>query len=122
MKIALFGSTGRIGKCVLNEALTRAHRVTAIVRDVAHANSHTANLEFKTGDVLKPDSPLNWTFVSPPVDIFEGTRTGSYRIGKDQMIIDRDSKCRISVEDYAKAVIDAVERPQFLRQRFTVGY
>ena len=56
MKVALFGSTGRIGKRILNEALTRGHHVTAIVRDASHASSSNSNLEYKTGDVLKPES------------------------------------------------------------------
>jgi putative NADH-flavin reductase len=29
---------------------------------------------------------------------------------------------RISVEDYAMAMIDEVEKPQHIRRRFTVGY
>jgi uncharacterized protein len=29
---------------------------------------------------------------------------------------------RISVEDYAMAMIDEVEKPQHTRRRFTVGY
>jgi len=29
---------------------------------------------------------------------------------------------RISVEDYAMAMIDEVEKPKHIRRRFTVGY
>jgi putative NADH-flavin reductase len=56
LKIALYGSTGRIGTRILNEALARGHQVTAIVRDAAHMADKRPNLEFKTGDVLKPES------------------------------------------------------------------
>ena len=56
MKIALYGSTGRIGRRILNEALSRGHEVTAIVRDASHSNQSRPHLEFKTGDVLKPES------------------------------------------------------------------
>ena len=56
MKIALFGSTGRIGRRILNEALARGHHVTAIVRDASTMHDNNKNLDFKTGDVLKPES------------------------------------------------------------------
>jgi len=210
MKIALFGSTGRIGKRILNEALTRGHHVTAIVRDASHASNSNANLAFKTGDVLKAESivmatkgaeivisaygpgagdagqivtaakalvegvglnqpmrliavggagslevapglqlvdtpdfpaanrkaslaqrdalavfrgaPLDWTYVSPAGEIKEGTRTGKYRIGTDQLVVDEKGESRISMEDYAKAIIDEAEKPQFARKRFTLAY
>lgn len=56
MKIALFGTTGRIGRRILNEALARGHNVTAIVRDASRMREPNANLQFKTGDVLKAES------------------------------------------------------------------
>lgn len=56
MRIALFGSTGRIGRRILNEALARGHQVTAIVRDASTMHDNSKNLEFKTGDILKPES------------------------------------------------------------------
>ena len=34
MKVALIGATGRGGSCILNELLSRGHRVTAIARNV----------------------------------------------------------------------------------------
>ena len=55
-KIALFGSTGRIGQRILNEALARGHEVTAIVRDATRKSDKRPNLTFKPGDVLKPES------------------------------------------------------------------
>ena len=210
MKTARFGSTGRIGSRILNEALERGHQVTAIVRDAAHAANTRPNLEFKTGDVLKPESvaaatrgsdvvisaygpgagdanqiataaqalvegvganqpmrlvvvggagalevapgvqlvdtpnfppaykklalahrdaldivrkaPFDWTYASPSAEINEGTRTGTYRIGKDQLLVDQKGRSNISMEDFAVAVLDEVEKPQHSRARFTVGY
>jgi putative NADH-flavin reductase len=55
-KIALFGSTGMIGQRILNEALSRGHHVTAIVRDPAKIKEKRPNLEVKVGDVLKPEA------------------------------------------------------------------
>ena len=40
MKLALIGATGYTGSRILNEALSRGHRLTAIVRDVAGLPSH----------------------------------------------------------------------------------
>lgn len=40
MKIALIGATGYVGSAVLGEALSRGHRVTAIVRDVTKLPEH----------------------------------------------------------------------------------
>jgi len=210
LKIALYGSTGRIGTRILNEALARGHQVTAIVRDAAHMSDNRPNLEFKTGDVLKPESvaiatkgadvvisaygpgagdadqiakaaeslvegvganqpmrlivvggagslelapgvqlvdtpnfppaykklalahrealdilrkaPIDWTYASPPAEIDEGARTGHYRIGTDQLLVDQNGRSQISMEDFAAAILDEVEKPQFARKRFTVGY
>ncbi len=210
MKIALFGSTGRIGTRILNEALGRGHKVTAIVRDASQQTVKRPNLEYKTGDVLKPESvaiatkgsdavisaygpgagdanqivtaaqalvegvgtnhpmrlivvggagslevspgvqlvdtpdfppaykklalahrdaleiirkaPFDWTYVSPSAEIDEGSRTGHFRTGANQLLIDPGGQSRISMEDFAVAILDEVEKPKFSRARFTVGY
>ncbi|HWF38941.1 MAG TPA: NAD(P)H-binding protein [Candidatus Acidoferrales bacterium] len=209
MKIALFGSTGRIGRRILNEALARGHQVTAIVRDASTQHDNHKNVEFKTGDVLKAESvavatrgadvvisaygpgagdanqiasaakslveglnanhtarlivvgsagnlqiapnqqlldtpefaaykkfalahgesmeilkksSLDWTYVIPSAEINEGTRTGRYRTAKDDLLVDDKGQSQISMEDFAVAVLDEVEKPQFRRARFTVGY
>jgi len=43
-------------------------------------------------------------------------------LGTDQLLADTQGKSRISVEDYAMAMIDEAEKPKHIRQRFTVGY
>jgi putative NADH-flavin reductase len=210
LKIALFGSTGRIGTRILNEALGRGHKVTAIVRDASQQTVKRPNLEYKTGDVLKPESvaiatkgsdavisaygpgagdanqivtaaqalvegvgtnhpmrlivvggagslevspgvqlvdtpdfppaykklalahrdaleiirkaPFDWTYVSPSAEIDEGSRTGHFRTGANQLLVDSSGRSRISMEDFAVAILDEVEKPKFSRARFTVGY
>jgi putative NADH-flavin reductase len=209
-KIALFGSTGKIGQRILNEALARGHEVTAIVRDATRKSDKRQNLAFKPGDVLKPESvaiatagqdvvvsaygpgagdprqlvtaaeallegvathqpmrvvvvggagslevspgvqladtpdfpsawksaafghrdalavfrksDLDWTYVSPAALIEPGKRTGKYRVGTDQLLTDEKGESRISMEDYAKAIVDEIESPRFRRRRFTVAY
>jgi putative NADH-flavin reductase len=51
-----------------------------------------------------------------------GERTGQFRLGNDQLLVDATGQSRISVQDYALAMIDELERPTRVRQRFTVGY
>ena len=40
MKIALIGASGFVGTAILNEAVSRGHHVTAIVRDVSKVAAH----------------------------------------------------------------------------------
>jgi uncharacterized protein len=67
-------------------------------------------------------SDLDWTYLSPPAVIEPGERTGMFRIGTHRVILDEMDNSRISVEDYAVALLDEVEDPQFIRDRFTVAY
>ncbi|MFZ0498035.1 MAG: NAD(P)-dependent oxidoreductase [Steroidobacteraceae bacterium] len=67
-------------------------------------------------------SDLDWTFLSPSRIFFAGTRTGKFRLGNDQLLFDKAGKSSISLEDYAIALVDELERPRHIRARFTVGY
>jgi len=209
--IALIGGSGMIGQRILKEALSRGHKVVAIVRDPSRISEKNPNLEVKIGDVLKPESmalalrgtdavvnshgpgkgdpkevitaahaliegigsikpaprlivvggaasleiapgqqlldtpdfpaawkgvasahrdalgiyrksPIDWTYLSPAAFIQPGTRTGKYRTGTEQLVRDAKGESRISAEDYAVAIVDEVEKPQFSRKRFTVAY
>jgi uncharacterized protein len=72
--------------------------------------------------LLRKESDLDWTFLSPSAMIAPGERTGKFRLGGDQLLKDANGESRISVEDYAVAMLDEVEKPAHIRQRFTVGY
>jgi len=61
-------------------------------------------------------------FLSPAAMIAPGERTGKYRVGGDQLLIGSDGQSRISIEDYAVAMLDEVEHPKHERTRFTVAY
>ncbi|WP_069805404.1 NAD(P)-dependent oxidoreductase [Thermogemmatispora onikobensis] len=65
---------------------------------------------------------LDWTYFSPAAFIEPGQRTGRYRVGTEQLVTDEKGESRISIEDYAVALLDEVEQPRFVRQRFTVAY
>jgi len=51
-----------------------------------------------------------------------GERTGKFRLGKDELIANSAQESRISMEDYAVALVDELEKPRHRRQRFSVGY
>ncbi|WJN58567.1 NAD(P)-dependent oxidoreductase [Pseudomonas sp. SO81] len=213
MKIALIGATGYVGAALLEEALNRGHRVTALVRhpeklaqhvnlDAQQANVYdvaalaeqlrghdvvlsafnpgwdqadireqfiagsraitratkaagverllvvggagslyvapgqqlidTPNFpaEYKEGaegarqalNLLRDEQELQWTFLSPAALLQPGPRTGQFRIGGEQLLMDGDAPAHISVADLAVALLDEAEQPQHIRQRFTVAY
>ncbi|MBS7707374.1 NAD(P)-dependent oxidoreductase [Chelatococcus asaccharovorans] len=64
---------------------------------------------------------LDWTFLSPSALFIPGERTGQFRLGKDDLLTN-DKGSSISFEDYAIALVDELEKPAHIRQRFTVGY
>jgi uncharacterized protein len=207
MKIAIVGASGKAGSLIVNEAVSRGHNVTAIVRNAsklqdkntaviekdvfdltaddlttfdvvvnafgaplgeeqAHVDAGHALIEALKGtrtrllvvggagslfvdenktvklidtpefpDFVKPTAKgqgrnleelqgttdLTWTFVSPSA-VFdaEGVRTGSYQSGKDHLLVNSKGESYISYADFAIAVVDEVENPKHLNQRFTV--
>ncbi|ARW82372.1 NAD(P)-dependent oxidoreductase [Aeromonas salmonicida] len=212
MKIALIGASGFVGTAILNEAVSRGHHVTAIVRDVSKVAAHplvtavavdaqnpqalaevlkghdrvisaynpgwtapdiyeqylkgakaivaaavtahswllvvggAGSLEIAPGVQLvdTPDFPaewkqgalaardgltalrrettLDWRFVSPPVFLEPGDKRGGYHLGGDQVLFSGDKPAGITVGDLADGVLNEVEKPAHLRQRFTLGY
>jgi len=202
-KIILIGATGNIGRCILDEALTRHHHVTAVTRDPARLparpgmtvrQGNTGQVEAMAGliaghdvaiasvkwnendvaqvieavrrskvprglfvvgagsllrsdgrthlehmteagsvpptsrpaalafDEIRKVTDFDWTAISPAASIQPGQRTGRFRLGTDRLIEDAEGKSFISREDFAVAIIDEVERPQYLRRRFTAAY
>ena len=73
-------------------------------------------------DLLRAETELNWTFLSPSALFTAGERTGKFRLGNDQLLTSADGKSSISFEDFAVALADEIERPAHIRRRFTVGY
>jgi uncharacterized protein len=214
VKIAIIGATGFVGSQILNEALSRGHEVTAIVRRVDKMPEHPA-LTGKAVDImdvdalaaalagheaviaafnadrtlpgdvfermvdgakaiiaatkkagvkrllavggagsllvapgqqlidspdfppawkagaggtreflylLKEESAFEWTFLSPAAMLQPGERTGTFRLGGDELLLDDKGECRISTADYAVAMIDELEEPRNSGQRFSVAY
>lgn len=214
MKIFLIGGTGNIGPCILAEALSRGHDVTALARtpakleprdrltivrgDVMHMTQlaermkgHDAVIvshgsawdDPKVGPktILAADSiidamrlaglkrvvwvggagslftadgrrvvdameplpawarsaiwamaahymhlltveDLDWSFQCPSQGIASGERTGRFRLGKDDLLVDEQGESFISYQDFSIALIDELEQNRHIRERYTVGY
>lgn len=73
-------------------------------------------------DTLRKEQDLDWTFLSPSAEFVEGERTGQFRLGQDDLLVNAQGRSWISFADYAIAMLDEVEKPAHRRQRFTVGY
>lgn len=74
---------------------------------------------------LKENNNLDWTFFSPAIEMnphTSGTRTGKYRTGLENPVFDSNGKSVLSVEDLAVAIVDELETPKHIRQRFTAAY
>ena len=72
--------------------------------------------------VCREPSDVDWAYLSPPVLLEPGPRTGHYRLGADDLVADASGVSRISNADLAVALLDEAERPKHHRTRFTVGY
>ena len=83
---------------------------------IAIATSHEKALK------MVQASDINWTYFSPAAFFEPGERTGKFRLGTDQLITDSKGESRISMEDFAIALVDELEKPAHERGRFTIGY
>ena len=216
--VVLIGATGYVGTALLNELLSRGHKVTAISRDASKVKIQNENLSVVEADITDPaqlakvaegkeaiisaynpgwgnphiyedtlenypkivkgakesgvsrllivggagtlfvkpglrlmdtgslpeawlpgvkslgefylntlmnEKELDWVFLSPAANLGNlkpGVRTGKYRVGKDDLLVDEKGDSFISVEDYAVAMIDELETPKHHKERFTVAY
>ena len=213
--VVLIGASGFVGNAILNELLSRGHKVTGIVRNPEKINVSNSNLEIVKTDVsdtnvmvkickgkeaiisaynpgwanpdiyeetlrnyplileaakrsgakrllcvggagtlfcapglrvvdsgaipdaiiggvkslgefylntLKNEKAIDWIFFSPAGTLEPGKRTGKFRLGKDDLIVDENGISHISVEDYAVAMVDELENPKHHYERFTIGY
>lgn len=213
--VVLIGASGFVGNAILNELLSRGHKVTAVVRNPEKINVSSSNLEIVKADIadtnamvgickgkeaiisaynpgwtnpdiyeetlrnyplileaakrsgakrllcvggagtlfcapglrvvdsgaipdaimggvkslgefylntLMNENDIDWIFFSPAGTLEPGKRTGKFRLGKDDLIIDENGISHISVEDYAVAMVDELENPKHHCERFTIGY
>lgn len=73
-------------------------------------------------NLIKNETTLDWSFVSPAVHLEPGERTGQFRLGKDEPLMKDGAPSKISVADLAVAIVDEIEQPRHIKQRFTAAY
>jgi uncharacterized protein len=76
-------------------------------------------------NILKNETVLDWTYLSPAVEMHQGTsgvRKGTYRTALENPVFDDNGRSVMSVEDTAVAIVDELENPKHIRERFTAAY
>ncbi|GIO34770.1 MULTISPECIES: NAD(P)-dependent oxidoreductase [Paenibacillus] len=81
----------------------------------------TASNQGKNLEDLQQAEGITWTFLSPSAFFDpEGKRTGAYKTGKDHLLVNSKGESYVSYADYAIAVLDELENPKHINERFTV--
>lgn len=80
----------------------------------------TALNQSKNLEILQGTEGLRWTFVSPSANFAVGERRGAYVKGRDNLLVNSKSESYVSYADYAIAIVDELEQPQHIGERFTV--
>ena len=65
---------------------------------------------------------IDWLYVSPAAVIEPGERTGTFRVGRDELLTDAAGASRISIDDYAMGLVDQLEQPAAHRAQLTLAY
>lgn len=109
---------GGAGSLYVDEAKTVALMDTP---DFPKEYYATASNQGENLNILRKTEGLNWTFLSPAA-FFDpaGKRTGAYTAGKDHLMVNSKGKSYISYADYAIAVVDEIEAPKAINERFSV--
>ncbi|MFS0840941.1 NAD(P)-dependent oxidoreductase [Paenibacillus sp. 1P03SA] len=108
---------GGAGSLFVDEAKTTRVLETP---DFPAAYFATASNQGKNLEILQSTEGIRWTFVSPSAIFALGERTGQYRTGKDNLLVNSTGKSYVSYEDFAAAVLDEIEQPKHENERFTV--
>lgn len=71
------------------------------------------------------EETLDWFCIHPAAGFGSfnpGERRGTYRVGGEVMLSDRDGGSEISGADFALAILDEIEKPVHRRRRFSAAY
>lgn len=77
---------------------------------------------FAQYELCAAETRADWSYLAPPAMLLPGERTGHYRVGSDSLLVDAAGESRISMEDFAVALLDEAEAPKHTHERFTVAY
>jgi len=73
-------------------------------------------------EVCLAETRVDWVYFSPAAQFSLGKRTGNYRLGKDELLVDVEGISKISMEDAAIILLDEAEQPKHHQTRFTAAY
>ena len=74
-------------------------------------------------NLLINENKISTTILCPSLNLFEGSRTGNYRINdNNQTIFNSNNNSEISTSDLAVALIDEVFNQKYLNKVITAGY
>ena len=82
-----------------------------------------AQAQARALDVFRASkADVDWTYISPAALIEDGERSGRYRVGGEQLLVDGKGVSRITVSDYAIALLDQLDNKDVFKKRITVAY
>ncbi|EJL27328.1 putative NADH-flavin reductase [Caulobacter sp. AP07] len=115
-RLVVVGGAGSLEVAPGVRFLDQALNLPDAIRE--EANAQAALLAF----LRQTAGDLSWTYVSPGGMIAPGQRTGKFRIGGDQVLVDGGGKSFISAEDYAIGLVDELETAANVGRRINLGY
>lgn len=83
---------------------------------------HIGQASFAQFEACLAETRVDWAYLSPPADLIAGERTGQYRLGRDELLLDSQGKSTISIEDLAVVLLDEAETPTHHQTQFTAAY
>lgn len=72
-------------------------------------------------EILREHTCTDWVYLAPSADFAPGRRKGGYLTLEEELVIAADGSSRISMEDYAIALIDLAETPGAPHRVLAVG-
>lgn len=101
---------------------TNGEKVIEVPRFLAPSLRHIGAASFAQYETCLRETRVDWSYLSPPADLQPGKRTGQYRLGRDELVVDNQGRSTLSIEDLAVVVLDEAEAPRHHRTRFTAAY
>ncbi len=98
---------------------------TAVIDDprfVPEKWREIAQVSLAQYQTVRSESRVDWAYLCPPPMLEPGERTGKFRLGGDELILDADGNSTISIEDLSVVLLDEAERPQHHQTMFTAAY
>ena len=80
-----------------------------------------ANAQGQELEELRKRNDVKWTFISPAGDFqADGGRTGKYILAGEELTLNSKGESIISYADYARAMVDEIEKGNHIQQRISV--